>query len=146
MQCKLHYLSWKDIENCIYEIAVWGSDIGVTEADAPTSIYGIPRGGLVPAVMLSHALSMPLASEIIGDGRNQIIVDDICDSGTTMKALELKHPRSSRCALIVRHPQNHNCFAGAEHETEDWFVFPWESAVNARKDHAAYVARSIANQ
>ena len=52
-----------------------------------TFIFGIPRGGLVLAVRLSHLLDIPLlikdplSNEAIG---NVLIVDDISDSGRTL--------------------------------------------------------------
>ena len=48
------------------------------------NIYGVPRGGLLLAVMLSHRLNIPIVQERDRIGRNTLIVDDICDSGKTM--------------------------------------------------------------
>lgn len=66
-------------------------------------VVGIARGGLLPALILSHHLELPL--EVVKysspegkgdnknhanilpriDGRTLLIVDDICDSGLTMR-------------------------------------------------------------
>ena len=71
----------------------------------PDIIVGIARGGLVPATMLSHYLEKPLmvinyslrdnkvtqASEVndmtrkIKEGLSVLLVDDICDSGDTLR-------------------------------------------------------------
>ena len=46
------------------------------------SVYGIPRGGLIPAVFFSHAYSIPLVS---GDVKlSKLIIDDIADTGETL--------------------------------------------------------------
>jgi hypothetical protein len=71
----------------------------------PDVVVGIARGGLVPATMLSHYLGKPLqtinyslrdnmvshVSEIsdaarkIKEGNSILLVDDICDSGETLR-------------------------------------------------------------
>jgi hypoxanthine phosphoribosyltransferase len=68
-------------------------------------IIGVSRGGLLPAVMLSHMLDIPMtainysSSAGKGDNKNHVnilpnvtesrllIVDDICDSGHTLKEI-----------------------------------------------------------
>lgn len=75
------------------------------EGFAPDVVVGIARGGLVPATMLSHYLGKPLmvinyslrdnrvsqTSEIadlsaaLNRGQNVLVVDDICDSGETLR-------------------------------------------------------------
>ena len=78
----------------------------ITHSDfKPDVIVGIARGGLVPATMLSHYFGLPLmvinyslrdnkvshTSEIndlvqsLNKGKDVLIVDDICDSGLTMR-------------------------------------------------------------
>ena len=46
------------------------------------NVFGIKRGGLIPAVFISHMLDIPMVS--VPD-KNSIIIDDISDSGTTLK-------------------------------------------------------------
>ncbi len=68
-------------------------------------VAGISRGGLLPALILSHLLKLPLMSIdyssksgegddknhtnelplVSPDSGNMLVVDDICDSGKTMK-------------------------------------------------------------
>lgn len=50
------------------------------EANLP-GVFGIPRGGLIPAVMISHALNIPL---LMAPVEGCLIVDDICDSGESL--------------------------------------------------------------
>jgi xanthine phosphoribosyltransferase len=68
----------------------------------PDYIVGLTRGGLLPAVMISHYLSVPMQSldvslrdggdcvsnlgmaEDAFDGKNILIVDDINDQGSTL--------------------------------------------------------------
>lgn len=79
-------------------------------------IVGVTRGGLIPAVFLSHRLSIPMISinwstrdsgvKTIGNttanilrGRNVLIVEDIVDSGETLKQLMIE--MSSYCNIDV---------------------------------------------
>lgn len=69
-------------------------------------VVGVVRGGTIPAVYLSHRLGIPMRTvswstfhsdqmresaldiaDDIQDGKNVLIVDDILDSGRTMKEL-----------------------------------------------------------
>lgn len=69
-------------------------------------VVGIVRGGAIPAVYLSHRLGIPMRTvswstfhsdqmresaldiaEDIAEGKNVLLVDDILDSGRTMKEL-----------------------------------------------------------
>ena len=72
------YLSWKDVEDLI--------DIlhsNIIESNLKfDKIYGISRGGLIPAVLLSHKMGVPLTNYAYT--KNTLIVDDICDSGKTL--------------------------------------------------------------
>ena len=71
------YLSWDDIMAMIEY-----TRIEFEEAKVEVSgVYGIPRGGLILAVLLSHQLNIPLLQ---APADNCIIVDDICDSGETL--------------------------------------------------------------
>ena len=49
------------------------------------NIKGLPRGGLIPAVMISHKLGLPLLGNVEGRNENTLIVDDIADSGKTLE-------------------------------------------------------------
>lgn len=49
-------------------------------------IGGLPRGGLIPAVLLSHKLNIPFISSInfLRTPGNILVIDDICDTGKTL--------------------------------------------------------------
>ena len=61
------------------------------------NIYGIPRGGLVLAVRLSHLLDLPIIIHKTKIGQNTLIVDDIADTG---KTLDLHSHRNIKIANI----------------------------------------------
>jgi len=57
-------------------------------------VYGIPRGGLIPATIMSYQLNIPILTtegDLLGaihaDHKRVVIVDDILDSGKTFDKL-----------------------------------------------------------
>lgn len=93
------YYDWIQIERWANRIAL---DILKTDW-RPDYIVGLTRGGLVPAVLLSHTLGVPMHTlkvalrddsadfehnawmpEDVVDGKNILIVDDINDTGDTL--------------------------------------------------------------
>ena len=85
--------SWKQFEDDCETLAVWA------RGKKFKSIFGIPRGGLVLAVKLSHLLDIPLVLNREDITGHTLIVDDIADSGGTLE--RLKAPS----AVIARSPR-----------------------------------------
>jgi hypoxanthine phosphoribosyltransferase len=131
---------WNTIDDLVKVIA------GRVSKFKPTHIVGIARGGLVPAVMLSHHLNLPM--ETLGvsfrdnkathhtkfkpiDDARYLIVDDINDSGTTFKVVTdiFKNRRLQHrtAALINKEKSYFNVdFYGEMFYHDDWINFPWE--------------------
>lgn len=123
----------------------------------PTFLIGIGRGGLVPAVFLSHAtgiatLSCDLSSEVkeFADdvlvrlaertraGETLLFIDDINDSGRTIHSLRERlalagaAPGSVRVAVLLDNivsaeKVDYRARTIDRSVTKDWFVFPWEA-------------------
>ena len=131
---------WNTIDDLVKVIASRVSTFN------PTHIVGIARGGLVPAVMLSHQLNLPMETlgvsfrdnkathhtkfKPINDAR-YLIVDDINDSGTTFKVVTdiFKNRRLQHrtAALINKEKSDFNVdFYGEMFYHDDWINFPWE--------------------
>jgi hypothetical protein len=100
-----------------------------------TKIYGIPRGGLMVAVRLSHLLRLPLVLHEEEIDENTIVADDIVSTGATCKKLEERiHARHFLVASIflVRDFQfsrwDRNVFTSLLDDNRNvWIVFPWET-------------------
>ena len=123
----------------------------------PDWIVGIGRGGLVPAVYLSHATAIPLLSidhssaipafdsELVEklaarsrDGDRLLFVDDINDSGRTIASLREQLAANSapadgfRFAVLIDNATSRASVDYSAHGIDrtlvlDWFVFPWEA-------------------
>ena len=112
------YLSWDDIDQLTSIIALQV----LVEFPNIDSIYGIARGGLIPATMLSHKLGIPYSSELT---LTSLIVDDICDSGQTLKEWEgyttavLHYKPHTACSVPTIH--------ATIHSGDEWIIYPWEA-------------------
>lgn len=99
------------------------------------AIFGIPRGG-VPA---AFALSKHLPGSIVVDDPDaaDIIVDDLIDSGKTMRDYEKRFPKKVYAALFDKQNggEDSRDFVGALLPRDAWAVFPWEGdAVGSASD------------
>lgn len=123
----------------------------------PDFVIGIGRGGLVPAVFISHQLNLPMlsvdhsskvpgfADELLGkvaeksaDGTRLLFVDDINDSGGTIDYIRELLARDGcdsdnlRFAVVLNNSRSKvsvDYWAEMIDRDSDkrWFVFPWEA-------------------
>ena len=120
-------VSWWDLPDLVQDLA----DKIPFELPLVDSIYGIPRGGLIPAVMLSHKTELPLVQTI---GKNTLVVDDICDSGVTLDKMP------GQFTAVLFHKPHTSVFTpnvySKLHEGDEWLVFPWEeTSAPAKQDY-----------
>lgn len=110
-----------------------------------TGIYGIPRGGLVLAIALSHHLDLPL---LPSPQKRCIVVDDVIETGRTMlKLLD----DCNKAGITDQHiaawtwvSKNEDLSTGYYKfvDPDVWIVFPWEDWTQADKDKAGYERRT----
>jgi len=122
-------ITWDEINSLVFKL----SHKVITSTLEVENIYGLQRGGLIPAVMLSHHLGVPMVKGDIGP--NTLIVDDICDSGETLYKFVKKYqtlysfPFNLKTA-ILHHKPHTACFKPTIHveewNSDDWIVYPWE--------------------
>tara|TARA_R110000868_G_scaffold1452_4_gene11393 strand:- start:1319 stop:1714 length:396 start_codon:yes stop_codon:yes gene_type:complete len=115
------FISWDDINILVDELC---STISKSGAEIK-SITGIERGGLIPAVMISHKLNIPYVTKI---NKYTLVVDDICDTGETLKKTVAGFTATlhyKKTAIFT--PDFYSKEVGTE-----WIVYPWE-----RNDSAA---------
>ena len=69
-------ITWEEYNRDIYELS------NKIPRDKYRGVFGIPRGGLIVAVHLSHLLELPLSPYIYKD---VLVVDDVSNTGRTLK-------------------------------------------------------------
>ena len=88
----------------------------------PLRIWGVPRGGLVAAVLLSHALDCKLVLTV-NPAEATLIVDEFADTGATLR----EYAACPTAALFMRKgcslPPD---FFGMLIHDRRYIVFPWE--------------------
>lgn len=130
---KFEIVTWKDVNDFIdylHERLILNQTIKINEI---SGVYGLPRGGLVFAVMLSHRLNVPLLS---APSERCLIVDDICDSGESL--LHYKKNSSGEdigqyiiATMYYKENINH-IQPDIYYKTKGdaWVIFPWEHNTN----------------
>jgi len=134
-------VDWGSYDTAVEQLAERIRLAGVT----PGGVMGVPRGGLIAAVMLSHQLDVPFVpfrkDRITSD---LLLVDDICDTGHTLSSIlgpqdgtEVQY-RPLAIGVVVCKPKGYRyleeglwelrTFFGMAAATEDWIVFPYEIA------------------
>lgn len=153
----LNYIPYEDFLSSVRKL----SRLLANDSWKADFIIGIGRGGLVPAVYISHELQVPMlsidhsskvpgfADELLGKvadksttGTRLLFVDDINDSGGTIVYIRNLlaengcNPENLRFAVL-----KDNCRSRARvdytaevidrAEDKRWFVFPWEAVMTA---------------
>jgi len=112
------FLSWEDVDEGVNLLC----EIIIQTVPNVHSVAGLERGGLIPAVMVSHKLNLPYTKVI---NPNTLVVDDICDSGVTLR------DGVGVYTAVLYHKPHTSCFTpdiySYEHKGNEWLVFPWES-------------------
>lgn len=122
------FINWNQIEYAVADIANFINNGNYSNY----KIIGLPRGGLIPAVLLSHRTSLPLITKPeIND--HLIIIDDIIDSGETIikTVNELKNwgIQPVVCSLYYRLDNGFTpdwWVHGIKNDDPRWIQFPWE--------------------
>lgn len=147
--------NWEEIENLCENIYF---QIKVSNF-VPKTIVGLSRGGLVPAVILAHKLRIRNVQSIqvisyedgstkrsenteikgtIKDRENLLIVDDIIDTGESLKALinQLQLEKENYKIAVLFFNKEKACinpdFYGEKINSKIWVVFPWEQVSSQR--------------
>ena len=118
------FIQWRDVEDAVERLA-----INITNSKVEiAAVGGLPRGGLIPAVMLSHTLNIPFVSQanIAGVMGNILIVDDICDSGKTLKRFKFENNVYTATLHYKSSAEYEPNFWWRMAYENEWIVYPWE--------------------
>ena len=137
------YLHYDDVLSMCHNITHDVSKI------KPDMIVGITRGGLVPALHLSHHLDRPMETlmwqtrdaekqqycdviqQAIDTGKTVLFVDDINYTGRTFKDLAKAYNTNTKpdvhfISLVEKTASNFFGTAALTLDDPRWIVFPWE--------------------
>lgn len=145
-------IHWDAIHTSIHHIHLYLQRIG---KDKPKAIMFVTRGGMIPGAMLANSLGvrkmLMVSAESYGDDNKQkqmrmllpskedtkefdveqggglIIIDDLVDTGDTMRALRKFWPKATYVVLLAK-PRGEDAihFAPLACPQETWVQFPWE--------------------
>ena len=111
------YLSWDDVNDLVNTLC----EKIITEQPNIDSVFGLKRGGLIPAVMVSHKLGLPWSDVMYP---NTLVIDDICDTGVTLKNAVGVY------TAVLHHKPHTSCYTpniyAQIHEGDEWIIYPWE--------------------
>jgi hypoxanthine phosphoribosyltransferase len=118
------FITWRDVDDAVERLAINITNNKIEIA----AVGGLPRGGLIPAVMLSHKMSIPFVSQanIAGIDGNILIVDDICDSGKTLKRFKFEENVYTATLHYKSTAEYEPHFWWRLAPINEWIVYPWE--------------------
>lgn len=124
-----YFYTWQEFDEDIDKIVSWADKQNFK------SVYGIPRGGLIAGVVLSHRLGLLLKTKIEELDQRTLVVDDIADSGRTLENLDKVLSFKPAVAVLFYHKDTCRMPDFYIREKKDWVVFPWETSQSSRYDN-----------
>ena len=122
-----NYFTWNEFDKSVEYIANKCKFLKFS------GIYGIPRGGLCLAVALSHKLNVKLISEPI---KNSLIVDDVYETGITLKPLRKVEGAMFFVLFSKKEPTWWNTVNISQEK--EWVVFTCENKENIHYEKNDY--------
>ena len=117
------FVTWRDVDAFIDNVITFYKDKNIT------GVYGIPRGGIILASILSYRMDVPM---LMAPHKGCIIIDDIADSGETLlhysnntsgggvdKGYHIVTMFYKHGSMVI--PEYHMYFKDYK-----WIVYPWE--------------------
>tara|TARA_B100001564_G_C20213952_1_gene478608 strand:- start:45 stop:449 length:405 start_codon:yes stop_codon:yes gene_type:complete len=115
------YIDWRELELLVDNLCKQIQERLFYTDDVYTSIHGLSRGGLIPAVMVSHKLDIPYTEDPTDE---TLIIDDICDSGKTLQTWK------GYTTAVLHYKPHTSCYEptiySEKHTSDDWIIYPWE--------------------
>lgn len=142
------YITWEEIKELSDDLALKIKN-HCDDLEAAT-LVAVSRGGLVPAQLIAYKLDIrdirvmklisydknnvrketkDISTDRLFDGSMVYIIDDLADSGETVKYLKERYPTSNVCSILVKegclHKPDFYPEKGVKEQGE-WLVFPWD--------------------
>lgn len=116
------FVSWEDVNNYVEEVVKYVKENNIK----PSGVYGVPRGGLILATMLSYKLDIPL---LLNAAKDCIIIDDIADSGRTLLHFTNNDTQFNKYFITTMYYQDRSMVKPdfyLYNKENKWIVYPWE--------------------
>jgi len=146
------HISWDQIHRDSRALA-WRLEKMGPEAGAWKAVVAITRGGMAPAMIIARELDIRTVdtisiksydhqaqseaivlkapdADIIGDGEGILIIDDLVDTGKTLKVVKSRYPKA-HIATVYAKPKGRpmvDTFI-TEVSQDTWIFFPWDMAL-----------------
>lgn len=124
-------ISWKKFDELCQNLATGIALEKTQPLRFIKQIYGIPRGGLVVAVKLSHLLNIPLITDFFEIDDLTLIVDDLTDSGEELYSVAKYEEGWAHIGFTATLFHNGSSKVQpdfwVEWKPKGWVQFPWET-------------------
>lgn len=126
------YVKWWEVKQYIDNLVERLKTDEYFHLEECPGIFTFPRGGFILATLLSYKLDLPILSN---PAKNCIIIDDIIDTGITMKKYsDLANDKNYFItAMFMKDNQlaeeaEFQCFCDYFEyvKKDEWIVYPWE--------------------
>ena len=141
------YISWDDVKKGSNELA---NKIKAHCEDLDQiTLIAVSRGGLIPAQLIAYKLDIrdirvmklisydennirketkDFSTDRLFDGKNVYIIDDLADSGETIRYLKERYPTSNTCSLFTKDccKTMPDLSSSILFPKDEWLVFPWD--------------------
>ena len=126
------YVKWWEVKQYIDNLVERLKTDEYFHLEECPGIFTFPRGGFILATLLSYKLDLPILSN---PAKNCIIIDDIIDTGITMKKYSdlMNDKNYFITAMFIKDNQlaeeaEFQCFADYFEfiKKDEWIVYPWE--------------------
>jgi len=152
------HVNWEQIHRDCRALA-WRLENDADTASRWRGLLSITRGGLVPAMIVARELDIRAIDTIsikcydhqdrgvpdvlksgndqfLGDGDGILVVDDLVDTGATMKLVREHYPRATYCSVYAK-PEGRpvvDVFV-TEVSQDTWIYFPWDMSLQYAKPY-----------
>ena len=115
------FISWDDVYDLL-------DIIHAQIKDKVKYVTGIPRGGTLLAILYSHRFGISYMSNISPHYPSLLVLDDIADTGITLKEIKEKFPQPMYATLHYKDKSVSlpDYYGIKIPEDYGWIVYPWE--------------------
>jgi len=142
---KYYNISWEKFHNDVKELAKIIKDKNIKF----DKLVAVARGGYLPAGILAYELEArdvesisvqtydgevqrdqkeaKVVTHLEGDGENCLIIDDLVDTGGTIKLLKARFPKATFASVYVKEQSKDIIDLYTSITPSDkWIMFPWD--------------------